>query len=92
MLGVGGEALIFGRQTEIAWRDGNPIRLVEPEDGSQAYFEIGRKTVMQLTPGAYLLKTDDGLFYSPENSDWSHASLDTILQKIQQLRAVSVQP
>ena len=92
MLAVGEEALIFGRQTEIAWRDGNPIRLVEPEDGSQAYFEIGRKTVMQLTPGAYLLKADDGLFYSPENSDWSHASLDTILQQIQRLRAVSVQP
>lgn len=92
MLTVDDEVLVFGRQTEIAWRDGNPIRLVEPKDGSQPYFEIGRKTVIQLTPGAYLLRGDDGLFYSPENSDWSHASLDTILQQIQRLRSVLVQP
>jgi len=92
LLGDGSEALIFARQTEIAWRDGNPIRLVEPEDGSQPYFEVGRKAVIQLTPGAYLLRGEDGLFYSPENGDWSRASLDTVLQQVQQVRAVLAQP
>lgn len=88
----GSEAVIFARQTEIAWRDENPIRLIEPEDGSQAYFDVGRKSVIQLTPGAYLLKGDDGLFYSPENGDWPTGSLDDILQQIQQHRSELVQP
>ncbi|MCA9974504.1 MAG: hypothetical protein R3E31_28730 [Chloroflexota bacterium] len=87
MLTIGSEAVIFGIQTEIAWRDDNPIRLVESEDGSSPYFEIGRKTVIQLTPGAYLLKGDDGLFYSPENMDWSYVSLDSVLQQIERFRA-----
>lgn len=89
---VGSEAIIFGRENEIAWWDGNPIRLIEPADGSQPYFEIGRKTVLQLTPGAYLLLGEDGFYYSPENSDWGKVSLAELEQQIQQYREVLVQP
>jgi len=89
---IGSEAIIFGRETEIAWWDGNPIRLIEPADGSPPYFEIGRKTVLQLTPGAYLLLGEDGLYYSLENGDWGKVSLAELRQQIQQYREVLVQP
>lgn len=96
-LQIGDEIIVFAVRTEIAWRDPNrPIKLVTNEDGV-TYFDIGKRSIIDfigIPSDSYLIKGDNGLFYSVEGATEYHEpiSLDQLIKRIGEKRETLIQP
>lgn len=93
---TGQDLLVFGLQTELAWRDPNrPIELLKQADGT-AYFDIGKRTIitlMGMPTNAYFIKGSDGLYHTPNDalSKQDPLSLDDLIQDISQTQQPLIQ-